>query len=102
MSGLRPPTREIKHNVKCATCGKKETLKIVNREIPRGWGYFGKLDINACKTSKYFLEPKDQNHPFINLVKIPNPCYSPNARHVFVEYWECRGCMDKGDGGVDV
>lgn len=94
---------ELKHKVRCATCGKRETIKIVNREIPENWAYFGKIDVNVCKTSKYFLKPhggrKTQNHPLGSLIKIPNSCYNPKAKHKFVEYWECRECVEKGTEG---
>lgn len=91
---------ELKHRVMCATCGKRETIKIVNRKIPENWGYFGKIDVNACETSKYVLESKNPKRPLDDMVKIPNPCYDPKAKHKFVEYWECRECMDKETEGA--
>lgn len=90
---------ELELNVRCTACGKREKIKIVNREIPENWFYFGRIDVNACKASKYFLEPKDQSHPFSNLIKVPNPCYDPKAKHVFVEYWECKKCNEEGEEG---
>ena len=88
---------KIEHTVRCAVCGKKETITITDKKIPENWFYFGKVDVNSCKTEKYFLEPKDQKHPFSNYTKILNPCYDPTAKHVFVEYWECKRCNEKGE-----
>ncbi len=46
---------KLKHKVRCVACGKRERIKIVNRRIPKNWYYFGRIDANACETSKYFL-----------------------------------------------
>lgn len=82
----------LKHKVTCATCGKRERIKIVNNKIPKDWYYFGKLNANACQMSKYFLTPKDPKHPLDNLTKTPNSCYDPKAKRKLVEYWECKKC----------
>lgn len=91
---------ELKHKVRCATCGKRERIKIVNRRIPKNWYYFGKINVNACQMSKYLLTPKDQNHPLDDLIKIPNSCYDPKAKRELVECWICRECADKEDKGI--
>lgn len=92
---------KLELTVRCAACGKRETIKIVNGRIPENWSYFGKVDVNACETSKYFLQPKNPEHPLDDLIKTPNPCYDPKARHKFAEYWKCRECVEKGRGLTD-
>ena len=92
--------KRLTHRVRCAVCGKRETIEIVNRKIPENWFYFGRMDVNACKTSKYLLKPEDQNRPLDNLIKVPNPCYDPKAKPKLSEYWECQKCAVDRNWGL--
>jgi len=46
----------MKHKVVCSLCGKSEIIEILNRKIPNRWRYYGKLNVNACQTSKYYYK----------------------------------------------
>jgi hypothetical protein len=74
------------HKVTCAACGKSERLEIdQKRHYPKTWRYFGKININASKTDKYFYE-------WPNWKRVTNPNYNTNVKRVVVEYWEHAKC----------
>jgi len=84
------------HRVECAECGKTERIEIrTDGSIPSEWKYFGRININACKTDKYFFEvPEgvDWNNTR-KWKKIPNKFYDPKAKKKEVEIWECGSCF---------
>jgi len=86
------------HSVTCAVCGKTERIEIDSngKILTPNWMYFGRININACKTSK-FLYRLDGKSLFDkkSWTKIPNTCYDPKAKKKMVEYWECGTCNQK-------
>ena len=88
MSGLR------KHKVTCDTCEKTEVIEIGdNGEIPREWCYWGKLDVNFEKTTKYYYRSVDSKHFDIDdCYRVRNSKYDPQAKRKYVEEWECHEC----------
>lgn len=75
-------------------CGKIERFEVHHgQHINSDWAYYGKLNINFCKTSKYFFRCKDQTEIFENLERVPNSCYDPKVKPKYVEMWSCPQCM---------
>jgi hypothetical protein len=91
----------MKHKVRCALCGKEQTIPIDERtgKIKSKWAYFSKMNVNVDKTSKYLYESKNPNNPidFNKSVKVLNPNYNPEIKLKYIEYWECPKCYLKGD-----
>lgn len=89
----------MKHKVTCMDCGKTERIIIQPSDKITKWGYYGKINVNGCKTSKYFLKPKDQKNILGECEKIPNSCYDASVKPKYVELWSCPQCMSllKGD-----
>jgi len=86
----------MKHKVTCMDCGKTERIIVFRgKRIKSGWAYYGKINVNACQTRKYFLRPRDQTKIFENLEKVPNSCYDPNVKPKNVEMWSCPQCHGK-------
>ena len=85
----------MKHDVLCAGCGKKERLELIKgKRIPKGWGYWGKVNVNACKTDKVYYRMTDSKEPW---VKVPNECYDPSIKPKHVEFWMCAECEASDD-----
>lgn len=93
----------MKHKVTCMDCGKTEPIEI-QKGLPNGgseWGYYGKLNVNSCQTSKFLLKQRVQGKlDFNDMVKIDNPCYDPKVKPKYVEVWCCPQCLtnEKMDG----
>jgi len=86
----------MKHEVTCMDCGKTEHIEVYHGQpIKSGWVYYGKLNVNTCETSKYFLRPKDQTKIFENCERIPNNCYDPTVKPKYVEMWTCPQCVSQ-------
>ena len=86
----------MRHKVTCMDCGKTERIIIEYKEIKSDWKYYGKINVNACKTDKFHWELKDQTKGFCdkdNWKKIPNLCYNPEVKPKMVEMWECPNCF---------
>ena len=87
----------MKHKVICMDCGKIECIEVERgKKVKSGWGYYGKINVNTCKTDKFFWKVKDPNKGFCdpeNMEKIPNPCYDPNVKPKNVEMWSCPTCL---------
>ena len=82
------------HKVSCMDCGRTERIEVhYGQPIKSGWAYYGKLNINVCQTSKYFLKPKDQKNLLGECEKIPNRCYDPKVKPKYAELWSCPKCM---------
>lgn len=83
------------HKVTCMDCGDVAKIDVeIGKKIYSDWWYYGKIDVNSCQTSKYFLKVKDPSNPkwFLdknNVEKAPNSCYDPNVKRKYVELWEC-------------
>ena len=84
----------MKHKVVCAECGKTERIIIEKgKPMPDGWLYYGKLNVNACQTDKFFYKPKDPEKGFFGeFERVPNECYSPFVKPKYVELWVCKEC----------
>jgi hypothetical protein len=79
-------------------CGKQVWIEVEKgKNIKSGWGYWGKLNIHSCETSKYFLTPRDPNKPtdFNDMVRVENKCYNPLVKPKYVELWSCPECIEK-------
>ena len=86
----------MRHKVICSDCGKKGIVEIdENGKFDSEWIYFGKIDVNFCKTNKYFYRlPKGASvGDFEKHVKVKNSCYDPNVKRKYVEIWECPECF---------
>ena|SRR5271157_3481119 len=85
----------MKHKVTCMDCGRTEIIEVERgKPPPNGWQYFGKLNVNTCQTSKYFLRPIDQKNICGKCEKIPNECYDPKVKPKYAEMWVCPNCGD--------
>ena len=91
----------IKHHVSCAVCGKEDYIEVGNgKERENGWYYYGKFNVNSCKTEKYLLKLKEERSLLDSgklkdkdaWIKVLNPCYDSTVKKEFVEYWECMRC----------
>ena len=71
----------------CVVCGKKFTVTRYSDNTYDGGYYFGDININSSKTSKYFYDLKGK--------KIKNKDYNSKAKKVMVEYWECDKCFNE-------
>ena len=86
----------MKHQVQCMDCGKTERIVVEHgKQIMSKWRFYGKLNINGCKTSKYFLRPIDQTNLLGSCEKMPNSCYDPAVKPKLVEMWTCPDCVAK-------
>jgi len=86
----------MRHKICCMDCGKKDQIIVEHgKRIMSGWRYYGKINVNACKTSKYFLRPLDQTNFTGPTEKIPNSCYDPSIKPKNVEMWSCPECVAK-------
>jgi len=75
-------------------CGKTERIIVEHgKRIMPEWYYYGKINVNGCKTSKYFLRPLDQTSFLGPVEKIPNDCYDPQVKPKYVEMWTCPECV---------
>ena len=82
------------HRTQCMDCGKIERIEVQKGQpIKSGWAYYGKVDINFCKTNRYFYKPKDQAKSFSDCERVPNPCYDPTVKPKRAELWSCPQCM---------
>lgn len=88
--------KTLNHKVCCSDCGKEALIEIQpNRKNKEGWIYWGKMNINTCKTDKYFYKIPEGEKGFENWVKVENPHYDPEAKRKIVEMWSCPGCVRK-------
>jgi ribosomal protein L37AE/L43A len=90
----------MKHKVTCMSCGKTEVIEIIDGRLKSeySWVYFGKINVNSCKTDKFHWRVKDVSKSLLdkhNLEKVPNPCYDSKVKPKMVEMWECPGCYKK-------
>ena len=86
----------MKHKVTCMDCGKIERIEVERgKKIVSGWGFYGKINVNSCKTDRFFfkireggtmLNPKDW-------IKITNSCDDPKVKKKEVEMWSCPTCL---------
>lgn len=90
-------------NVDCSICGKNKKIKIRKSDrkiISKNFYYFGKIDVNSWKKSKYvydILFDKNNKMSFdkdgrIKMNKIKNILYDKNAKPHYVYYYECEKC----------
>jgi len=91
----------VKHKVICGLCGKSEIIEIPpNGKIPNRWRYYGKLNVNACQTSKFYYKfpegfPKKVEDWDKEKIKVPNKCYDPKVKPKYIELWFHAKCDDK-------
>lgn len=87
----------MKHKVTCMDCGKIERVEVERgKKIKSGWWYYGKTNINACQTDKFFWKAIDPAKGICdrdNMEKVPNPCYDPKVKPKLVEMWTCPDCV---------
>ena len=88
------------HRVTCMDCGKTERIEVEHhKKIESGWVYYGKLNLNSCKTDKVFYKIREGG-TMLNLkdwIKVPNICYDPTVKPKNVELWECPECHKKDE-----
>lgn len=85
----------MRHKVSCLVCGRRGVVEITDKTskiLDRKWLYYGKVNINSIKTSKYVYEVI-QCRPELITKKQANTYYDPNAKPKLIEYWECRKCV---------
>jgi len=84
----------MKHRVTCMDCGKTERIEVQKgQHIQSGWGYYGKLNINACQTDKYFYRTKKGAEDVFDTERVANPCYTREVKRKLVELWVCPSCL---------
>lgn len=85
----------MKHKVTCMDCGKTERIEVERgKKIHSGWAYYGKIDINACQTSKYFYRiPEGKTLLDDEWIRVKNSCYDPKVKRKYVEMWSCPECQ---------
>ena len=85
----------MKHKVTCMDCGKTERIIVEHgKKILCGWHYYGKLNINSCKTDKYFYTTNNFDN-FDKWKKVPNACYDPTVKRKMAEMWSCPVCIQE-------
>ena len=88
----------MKHKVTCMDCDKTERIEVEKgKKIMCGWAYYGKLDVNVCRTNKYFYKaPEGVDFcDFEKHVRVKNSCYNPSVKRKYVEMWVCPACLEK-------
>ena len=95
--------KTMKHKVICMDCGKTERIIVDHKKkIESEWRFYGKINMNACETDRYFWTGKDQNKPLENMIKVSNSHYDPKVKPKYVELWTCPTCVktlqEKGEG----
>lgn len=77
------------HKVTCMDCGETARIQVEKgKKIESDWWYFGKMNVNACQTDKFFWKSKT-GKIMEDLEKVMNPCYDPKVKPKYVELWEC-------------
>lgn len=93
--------KEMLHKVMCAVCGREDKILIgTGGRYSAGWHYFGKMNVNTMKTTKYLYKwMQDANGKLMTDSKggmiskrIKNDEYDPKAKPMTAEYWECEKC----------
>lgn len=85
----------MKHKVTCANCGKKSIIEVTaGKAPPKGWFYYGRINVNSFYTDKYLYEVKDiKNISFSDkFKKVENKNYNPKIKPKWIEIWEHERC----------
>ena len=93
-------------NVSCSICGKKGQVSIRKSDgkiIGNDFIYYGKIDVNGLKTSKYVYAVETHDGKIIldkngrmKFTKMKNKLYDKDAKHKYVDYFECKKCCNEG------
>jgi hypothetical protein len=84
----------MRHKVSCVVCGRRGVVEINDKTrkiLDKKWLYYGKVNINSIKTSKYLYKVISFK-PELITEKHANIHYDPNVKPKLIEYWECRKC----------
>lgn len=90
-------------NVACSICGKKGKIKIKKSDgkiTSKNFYYFGKIDVNSWKESRYTYEILfDKNNKMLlgkdghmKTKKVKNTFYDKTAKPCYMDYYECEKC----------
>ncbi len=93
----------IYKNVVCSICEKKGKIKIRKSDrkiISKNFYYFGRIDLNSWKESKYAYEVLfDKNDKLLlgkdghmTTKKVKNDFYDEKAKPHYIKYFECEKC----------
>lgn len=81
--------------VTCIDCGKTERVRVIGKHRVLGdWIYGGTMDINTCKTSKYFYKMLPNAGPGNEwkTERVLNKSYDPKIKRKYRELWLCKQC----------